>query len=98
VDDEPNRDHDLPGQRRSAGRNPAPGMMNDSDPFADGATIIKCYGGAKPTDRHLASKIVCIDDEIIGWLKRRERHRRERESKEFEHTIKAFLSPKNSPS
>jgi hypothetical protein len=27
-------------------------------------------GNAKPTDQHLASKTHCVDDEIIGWLKR----------------------------
>jgi hypothetical protein len=26
------------------------------------------YGGAAPTDVHLASTIHCIDEEIIGWL------------------------------
>jgi len=35
--------------------------------------VIICGGGAKPTDLHLASIVHCIDDEIIGWLKRRER-------------------------
>ena len=25
------------------------------------------YGGAKLTDKHLASKIHCVDDGIIGW-------------------------------
>jgi hypothetical protein len=40
--------------------------------FADG-TAIACYGNAKPTDTQLASTIHCVDDEIIGWLKRRER-------------------------
>jgi hypothetical protein len=24
----------------------------DANPFADGAIIIVCYGGAKPTDKH----------------------------------------------
>jgi hypothetical protein len=33
------------------------------------------YGGAKLTDKHLASTVHCIDDEIIGWLKRREQRR-----------------------
>jgi len=37
---------------------------------------IRCYGGAKPTDTHLASKIHCIDGEIVKWLKRREQRRR----------------------
>jgi hypothetical protein len=31
--------------------------------------------GEKPTDTHLASRIVCVDDEIIAWLERRERRR-----------------------
>lgn len=49
--------------------------MTDSDPnpFNDGEVII-CYGGAKPEDKHLASKVHCID-EIFDWLKRREHHR-----------------------
>jgi hypothetical protein len=42
------------------------------DVYAADADVIACYGGAKPTDTHLASKIHCVDDEIIGWLKRRE--------------------------
>jgi hypothetical protein len=33
---------------------------------------------AKLTDKHLASTVHCVDDEIIGWLKRREQHRRDR--------------------
>jgi hypothetical protein len=47
----------------------------DPNPFADGSTVIKCYGNAKPTDVHLASTIRCVDDEIINLLKRRERAR-----------------------
>jgi hypothetical protein len=38
---------------------------------ADGDLIV-CYGGAKLADKHLASKIHCVDDEIIEWLERRE--------------------------
>jgi hypothetical protein len=53
-------------------------MKNNPDPLADGATVIVCYGNAKPTDMHLASTIHCIDDEIIEWLARRERRRRDR--------------------
>jgi hypothetical protein len=34
--------------------------------------LVVCYGGAKLTDQHLASKVHYVDDEIIGWLKRRE--------------------------
>jgi hypothetical protein len=33
--------------------------------------VIVCYGGAKLADKHLASTIHCVDDEIIGWRKRR---------------------------
>jgi hypothetical protein len=45
-----------------------------------------CYGGAKPTDRHLASKIRCVDHEIIEWLERCERRRRSRQgSREFQN-------------
>jgi hypothetical protein len=54
------------GQRRA---------MTDPDPnplFADGCTMI-CGGGAKPEDVHLASTIHCVDQEIIEWLKHRER-------------------------
>jgi hypothetical protein len=40
------------------------------------ADVIVCHGRAKLTDKHLASKIHCVDDGIIGWLKRRERRRR----------------------
>ncbi len=39
-------------------------------------TVIICYGRAKLTDKHLASKIHCVDDEIIKWLEHRERRRR----------------------
>ena len=47
------------------------------DRFDDGDIII-CYGGAKPTDTHLASTVHCIDDEIIAWPDRREQRRRNR--------------------
>jgi hypothetical protein len=36
--------------------------------YAVDGDIIVCYGEAKLTDKHLASKIHCVDDEIIGWL------------------------------
>ena len=49
--------------RVSAARMPDP----DPTPLADGDLIV-CYGGAKPTDTHLASTVHCIDDEIIKWL------------------------------
>jgi hypothetical protein len=48
----------------------------DPNPFADCDAIV-CYGNAKPTDTHLASVIHCIDGEIIGWLERQERRRRD---------------------
>jgi hypothetical protein len=32
---------------------------------------------ANLADKHLASKVHCVDDEIIGWLTRREQLRRE---------------------
>jgi hypothetical protein len=41
--------------------------------YAADADVIVCYGRAKLTDKHLASKIHCVDDEIIEWLQRRER-------------------------
>jgi hypothetical protein len=41
--------------------------------YAADCDVIVCYGGAKPTDKQLASAIHCVDDEIIGWLKRRHR-------------------------
>jgi hypothetical protein len=50
--------------------------MPDPNPFADCDTIV-CYGSAKPTDTHTASVIHCIDGEIIGWLERQERRRRD---------------------
>ena len=31
---------------------------------------------ARLTDKHLAAKVYCVDDEIIEWLKRREQHGR----------------------
>ena len=49
----------------------------DPNPFAD-CDVIVCYGNAKLTDKHLASTVHCVDDEIIGWLKRREQRRRDR--------------------
>jgi hypothetical protein len=48
----------------------------DPSPFTD-CDVIVCYGNAKPTDTHLASTIHCIDDEIIEFLKRRERRKRQ---------------------
>jgi len=48
----------------------------DANPFADGCTGIVGYGGARPTDTHLASTINCVDEEIFEWLIRRERRRK----------------------
>ncbi len=36
----------------------------------DDCDVIVCYGGAKATDKHVASTVHCVDDEIIEWLKR----------------------------
>jgi hypothetical protein len=37
--------------------------------------IIMCGGNAKPEDKHLAWTVHCVDEEIVGWLKRREQRR-----------------------
>jgi hypothetical protein len=42
----------------------------------DDCDVIICYGGAKPTDRHLAATVHCVDDEIIEWLEQRREQRR----------------------
>ena len=62
----------------ATGRRDVESTMPDPDPnpFADCDTIV-CYGNAKPTDTHTASVIHCIDGEIIGWLERQERRRRD---------------------
>jgi hypothetical protein len=39
--------------------------------YAADCDLIVRYGGAKLTDKHLASRIVAVDDEIISWLRRR---------------------------
>ena len=46
----------------------------DPHPFADCDAIIT----AEVADRHFASKVHCVDDEIIEWLERREQRGRER--------------------
>jgi hypothetical protein len=46
--------------------------------YAADCDVIVCYDGAKVADKHLASTVHCVDDEIIGWLKRREQRRRDR--------------------
>jgi hypothetical protein len=43
----------------------------DPNPFAD-CDGIRCYGGATLFDKHHAATVRCVDDEINGWLKRRE--------------------------
>src|SRR6476660_5636992 len=61
----------LAGDRRRSHR------PRDADPRPDGGSVqAACYGGAKPADKHLASRIVCIDEEIVTWLERREQRRR----------------------
>jgi hypothetical protein len=68
-----------PGMRHVRGRRPAAAGGSDvvmsgmTDP--DDGEVIFCGGGAKPTDTHLASTVHCVDEEIIEWLERRERHR-----------------------
>jgi hypothetical protein len=55
--------------------NAEPAMTDpDPNPFAD-CDVVVCYGGAKPEDKHLASIVHCIDDEIFEWLERREQRR-----------------------
>jgi hypothetical protein len=58
--------------------------MTDPDPgpFANCHVIVR-YGGAglfdkHLVDKHLASTLHCVDDEIIGSLQRREQRRRAR--------------------
>jgi hypothetical protein len=34
--------------------------------YAADCDVIRCYGGAKLTDKHLAATVHCVDDEIIG--------------------------------
>src|SRR4030081_896709 len=49
----------------------------DPSPFAK-CHVIVGYGGAGLFDKHLASTMHCVDDEIIGWRQRREQRRRAR--------------------
>jgi fructose-specific component phosphotransferase system IIB-like protein len=58
--------------------------MTDPD---DCDFIIVCGGNAKPTDTHLASKVVAIDDEVIAVLRRRERQRQRRKEDRSDATI-----------
>jgi hypothetical protein len=54
--------------------------------YASDCDVIRCYSGAKLTDKHLASKIHCVDDEIFEWLQCRERRRRSRQGlREFQN-------------
>jgi hypothetical protein len=46
--------------------------------YAADCDVITCYGGATIYDKHLASTVHCVDDEIIDWLQRRERRRCDR--------------------
>jgi hypothetical protein len=48
--------------------------MQTSVSYAADCDVIVCYGGATIHDKHLASKVHCVDDEIIG-LQRRERRK-----------------------
>jgi hypothetical protein len=48
--------------------------MQTSVSYAADCDVIVCYGGAVIYDKHLASKVHCVDDEIIG-LQRRERRK-----------------------
>jgi hypothetical protein len=41
--------------------------------YAADCDVIVYYGAATIHDRHTAATVHCVDDEIIGWLKRRER-------------------------
>jgi hypothetical protein len=54
-----------------------PDPDHDPNPYAD-CDFIVCYGGATVYDKHLAATVHCVDDEIIGWLERREQRRRDR--------------------
>ena len=38
--------------------------------YAADCDVVVCYGAATVYDKHLAAAIRCVDDEIIGWLKR----------------------------
>jgi hypothetical protein len=40
--------------------------------YAADCDVIACYGGAKLVDKRLAATVHCVDDEILGWLKRRD--------------------------
>ena len=46
--------------------------------MSDPNDFVICGGGARPEDKHLASTVRCVDDEIIEWLKRREERTRRR--------------------
>jgi hypothetical protein len=44
--------------------------------YAADCDIVIGGGEAKPTDLHLLSKVVAVDEEIIEWLERREAKRK----------------------
>jgi hypothetical protein len=67
--------------------------ISDPDPFADGSTIIVCYGGATFEDIHTASTIHCIDGEIFEWLDLREARREKRKQRQRSHA--AHLKQEN---
>jgi hypothetical protein len=48
-------------------------MTTHPAPAPRAATIVITGGGAKPTDEHLLSIVHCVDEEIIDFLKRREK-------------------------
>jgi hypothetical protein len=50
-------------------------MIDDED------YLVIAYGGAQPDDIHLAANVHCIDGEIVEWLKRRERRRRDKQER-----------------
>ena len=50
--------------------------MNDTKPGDDGVVTVDVYfGGAVPTKPAMPAKVVAVDDEIVGWLQRREQRR-----------------------
>ena len=49
----------------------------ETPPLPCGDRPLRC-GGADLFDKHLASTIPCVDDEVIGSLQRREQRRRAR--------------------
>jgi hypothetical protein len=56
-------------------------MSNSPPPDTD---FVVRYGGAKPTD-NLPTIIHCVDDEIFGWLQRREQRKEKRAERKLHH-------------